>query len=201
MERENIKNMNKKLIIISGYPAAGKTTFSFELSKKLNIPFFNLDFIKSEIGKIIKIKSWEDSVRVGKSAFLVLMYILENLMKTNNPVIIENSFIKDHEEVLKYLLEKYEYKLLTYKFICNLKVLHKRFIEREYSSERDIGNKIFGFWDHYQKFECEIKAFIDFNVGDNIIEIDTSDFKKINFDNYIEIAKNFMINKNGPNVT
>jgi adenylate kinase family enzyme len=38
--------MCKKLIIIAGYVAGGKTTFSLKLSKELSIPCFNKDLIK-----------------------------------------------------------------------------------------------------------------------------------------------------------
>ncbi|MDR2836220.1 MAG: AAA family ATPase [Bacteroidales bacterium] len=106
--------MKNKLIIITGYPASGKSTFAMKLSENLDVPFFNLDSIKTAIGKEIEINNWENSICFGKISFFVLMYILENLMKVNKPLIIENSFIKDHETVIKYLLEKYEYEALTY---------------------------------------------------------------------------------------
>jgi predicted kinase len=198
MERRNEPNMKNKLIIIAGLPASGKTTFALTLSNILGIPFFNLDSIKNAVGKVIEINNWEDSVRLGKSSFFVLMYILENMMKVNKPLIIENSFIKDHEEVIKYLLEKFEYETLTFIFECNLKIIHKRFIEREYSSERDMGNKVFGLWDDFQIFEHDMRPFGNFNLGDKIINIVTNDFTNINFDKYIEIAKDFISsNPNG----
>jgi predicted kinase len=195
MERENETNMKNKLIIITGYPASGKTTFALKLSKILDIPFFNLDSIKTAIGKVIEINSWENSICLGKSSFFVLMYILENLMKVNKSLIIENSFIESHEIAIKCLLEKYEYETLTYFFKCDLKILHKRFIEREYSLERDNGNKVFGLWDDFQIFERDIKPIDGFNMGDKIEYIVTSNFSNINFDKYINIAKDFFSKK------
>ena len=199
MERKNKTTMKNKLIIISGYPASGKTTFAIRLSKILHLPFFNLDSIKNAIGKVIKANNWEDSKNLGNSSFFVLMYILENLMKFNKRLIIENSFIKEHEMPIKSLLEKYEYESLTYKFECNSKILHRRFIEREYSSERDISNKVYGVWDDFKIFERDIKLFNDFYTGGEVVNIVTSNFEKINFDKYINIAKIF-INKK-PNGT
>jgi predicted kinase len=194
MERRNKANMNNKIIIIAGYPASGKTTFALKLSEILCIPFFNLDSIKTAIGKAIDVDNWEDSKRLGKSSFFVLIYILENLMKVKEPLIIENSFIKDHEITIKNLLEKYKYESLTYIFKCNLEKLHKRFLEREYSMERDNGNKVFGLWDDFQIFEHDIKPFDDFIIGDKIENIVTSDFTNINFSKYINIAKDFIFN-------
>jgi predicted kinase len=185
--------MKNKLIIIAGYPASGKTTFAVELSKILTLPNFNLDSIKNAIGKIIEVNNWEDSKRLGNSSFFVLMHILENFMKVNKPLIIENSFIKEHEPIINNLLEKYKYETLTYIFKCNLNILHKRFIEREYSLERDKNNKVYGLWDDFKIFEHDMKPFDDFNIGDNVVNINTSDFKKLKFNELINIAKDFII--------
>jgi deoxyadenosine/deoxycytidine kinase len=123
------------------------------------------------------------------------MYILENLMKVNKLLIIESSFIKEQEAVIKYLLEKYNYEALTFILKCDLKVLHKRFIEREYSMERDKSNRVFGLWDDFKIFEREIKFFDNFNTGDKIINIVTSDFTNTDFEKYIIIAKDFICKK------
>ena len=184
--------MKNKLIVIAGYPAAGKTTFAMKLSTTLALPFFNLDSIKTAIGKEIEISNWENSVRFGKASFFVLMSVLESITKANKPLIIENSFIREHETAIKYLLEKYEYETLTYVFKCKLEVLHKRFLEREYSHERESGNKIFGLWNDFQVFERAMKPFDDFKLGGKTINIDTSDFTKIDFDEYVRTSKEFM---------
>ena len=42
--------MNKKIIIIGGYCASGKSVFSRKLSGLLNIPCFNKDIIKEVLG-------------------------------------------------------------------------------------------------------------------------------------------------------
>jgi len=184
--------MGNKLIIIAGHPASGKTGLALKLSNNLNIPFFNLDSIKSAIGKSIEVDSWETSKCIGHSSFFVLMYILENFMKVNKQLIIESSFIKDQEEVIKKLLEKYNYETLTFILKCDFKILHKRFTEREYSHERDKSNRVFGLWDDFKIFEREMGFFDGFNTGDKIINIVTSDFTNVNFDKYIIIAKDFI---------
>jgi len=184
--------MKNKLIIIAGHPASGKTGLALKLSNNLCIPYFNLDSIKSAIGKSIEVDSWEKSKCIGHSSFFVLMYILENLMKVNKPLIIENSFIKEQEAIIKNLLEKYNYETLTFILKCDLKILHKRFIEREYSVERDKSNRVFGLWDDFKIFEREITFFDNFNTGDEIINIVTSDFTNIDFNKYIIIAKDFI---------
>ena len=193
--------MERNLIIIAGYPVSGKTIFVLKLSENINLPYFNLDSIKTEIGKVIKANSWEDSVRLGNSSFFVLMYILENFMKYNKPLIIENSFIKDHEIVIENLIKKYEYKTLTYILKCDLKILHNRFIKREHSQERGSNNKVFGLWDNFQTFACDMIPFGDFTIGDNIVNINTNDFKNINYKEYVHLANDFILRSIKPNGT
>jgi tRNA A37 N6-isopentenylltransferase MiaA len=62
--------MKNKLIIIADHPASGKTELALKLSNNLHIPFFNLDSIKSAIGKSIEVDSWETSKCIGHSSFL-----------------------------------------------------------------------------------------------------------------------------------
>jgi hypothetical protein len=50
--------------------------------------------------------------------------------------------------------------------------------------------------DEYSVFEESIKPLGEFNIGEKIIKIDTTDFEKVNFANYIKVSHDF-IYKNG----
>jgi dephospho-CoA kinase len=186
--------MCKKLIIITGYVAGGKTTFSLKLSKELNIPCFNKDLIKIELGKKIDVNNREDSKLLSETSFNIMMYILENFMKVGQPLIIESNFGYTNGANIKELLGKYNYQSLTYLFTGDLKIIHKRFVERDKSPERDKVNRINGLLDEYSVFESSIKPLGEFNIGDKIIKIDTTDFSKINFDKYIKESYDFIYN-------
>jgi len=186
--------MCKKIIIVAGYLAGGKTIFSQKLSEKIKIPCFNKDLMKIELGKNIEVNNREDSKRLSIATYNIMMHIMENFMKAGKPLIIESNFDNYSSKIIKQYLEKYGYKPLTYLLLGDLKILHKRFIERENSSERDNVNKIFGLLNDFLVFEKSVEPLKDFNVGGEIIRIDTSYFNKVNFDKYIEDAYNF-INK------
>jgi dephospho-CoA kinase len=184
--------MCKKIIIITGYVAAGKTTFSQQLSVDLGIPCINKDYIAVELGKTIEKNNRDDGKRISATAINMLMFIIEILMKNNLPLIIEGNLKHPNEETLKALLKKYDYGSLTYVFTGDLKILHKRFIERDNSPERDRLNKINGLLDDFTVFEQTIKSLGDFSVGDQIIKIDTTDFSKIDFKYYAKIGYSFI---------
>jgi deoxyadenosine/deoxycytidine kinase len=184
--------MDNKLIIVAGILAGGKTTFSQTLSMKLRIPCFNKDLIKVELGKNIEINNRDDSKRLSVTTFNVMMHIVENFMKARRALIIEGNFGYTNGEHIKQLLEKYNYKSLTCLFYGDIKILHNRFMDRDNSPERDKANRINGLLDEYSEFELAIKPFVEFNIGGKIIKIDTSDFAKVNFNEYIKEGYEFI---------
>jgi adenylate kinase family enzyme len=187
--------MAGKIIILTGYCATGKTTFSQKLSKQFNILCFNKDFIKAVLGKNLDIDTLEEKSRLSVSTFNILAHIMEIFMEQNKPIIIESNFKLSEGEIIRKLLEKYKYQSLTFLLVGDIKILHKRFLERDNSPERDKENRSEGTLDDYDKFKNAIKPLGEFNTGDKIIKIDTSDFSKVNYDKYIEEVKIFLDKK------
>jgi len=85
--------MNKKIIIIAGYLASGKSTFAVRLSKVINVPYLVKDTFKIALCKSIKINGREESSRFSVVTFNAMMYVTERLIETGFPVIIEGNFV------------------------------------------------------------------------------------------------------------
>jgi predicted kinase len=184
--------MDNKLIIVTGILAGGKTTFSIELSRQINIPCFNKDLIKIELNRNIEINNRDDSKILSTATINILLHIIEIFMKVGKSLIIEGNFNKTNGEQIKHLLEKYNYKSLTYLFTGDLNILHKRFLKRDNSPERDKANRINGLLDEFPIFETTIKPFIEFDIGNEIVKIDTTDFENVNFSHYIKLGNDFL---------
>ena len=189
--------MTGKIIIISGYVATGKTTFSGQLSEKLNILCFNKDIIKAVLGKNIDINSRETSSQLSVTTFNLLMHITEIFMRQGKPLIVESNFKVSEGKVIRDLLKLYKYRSLTFLMTGDLRIIHKRFVERDNKPERDKANRSNGLFDEYEFFEKAVKPLGDFNVGDKIVRIDASDFAQVNFQQYIEKAEMFMNQSRG----
>ena len=187
--------MNNKIIIVAGILAGGKTAFSQRLSKELGIPCFNKDLIKIELNKNIEISNREDSVKLSITTANIMWFISEAFMKVGKPLIIEANFNNVSELRIKELLEKYNYKSLTYLFIGDLRILHKRFIERDNSNERDKANRINGLLNDFSIWESSVKPFIEFSIGGKMIKVDTTDFLKVNFEKHIKQGLKFINEK------
>ena len=189
--------MNKKIIIVEGYLASGKSTFALHLSETIGVPYLIKDTFKSALCKHIEIDDRSESSKFSVVTFDAMMYVVERLMETGCSIIIEGNFAPsgmkkvDEAGEIKRLIEKYEYSSLTYKFKGDTKVLHKRFVEREDTAERGQANKL-GFEVKHEDFDRWCHKLDPFDVGGRVIEVDTTDFSKVDFVGYVNIAKGFI---------
>lgn len=189
--------MDKKIIIIEGYLASGKSTFALRLSEAIGVPYLIKDTFKSALCKNIEIANRSESSKFSVVTFDAMMYVVERLMEMGYPVIIEGNFAPsgmkkvDEAGEIKRLIETYEYQSLTYKFKGNTKILHKRFVDREATVERSQANKL-GFEVQYEDFDRWCHKLDPFDVGGDVVEIDTTDFSKVDFVEYIDMAKRFI---------
>lgn len=189
--------MNRKIIIVEGYLASGKSTFALRLSKTINVPYLIKDTFKDALCASLSLNNREESSRFSAVTFDAMMYAAERLIETSCPVIIEGNFAPcgvkkvDEAGVIKELINKYDCQSLTYKFTGDTKILHKRFIEREKSPERGQANKM--FYDiPYNEFDRFCRNLDEFNVGGEMVKVDTTNFDNVDFDSLIETARLFM---------
>ena len=75
-------------ILVSGIPAAGKSTIARLLSHKLGIPVISKDDIKEILFDHIGFTSREEKVRLGTASMDVMYYAASQMLKTNTPCII-----------------------------------------------------------------------------------------------------------------
>ena len=189
--------MNKKIIVIEGYLASGKSTFAVQLSKTLTIPYLIKDTFKIALCSSQSIADRYESSRFSAVTFDAMMYVTERLMETGYPFIIEGNFapagIKktDESSVIKTLIHKYDYTPLTFQFMGDTQVLHQRFIERENTLERGQVNKM-GFIPSYSEFDKWCHNLDMFHIGGKIIKVDTTNFSTVDFTGYFNTASLFI---------
>lgn len=189
--------MNKKVIVIEGYLAAGKSTFALRLSKSLNIPYLIKDTFKIALCKNIPVTNRTESSVFSTVTFDGMMYVVERMLETSAPIIIEGNFVPagvkkvDEASVIKRLINKYKYTPLDFKFVGDTHVLHQRFLKREKTAERGEVNK-FGIDVPYDTFNQWCHNLDSFDIGGETVRIDTTNFSSVNFMTYIKLAKGFM---------
>ncbi len=115
----------KKIIVVSGTPAAGKTRLSKKLSKIL-------DFRYTDVNNLIKKEKLYDSYDKSKRCYVVNTKKLNNFLK---------SLIKDSEKDL--IIDSHLSHFLPKKYVdlciittCDIKILNKRLEKRKYSKNK-----------------------------------------------------------------
>lgn len=189
--------MNRKIIIITGYLAAGKSTFARRLSTALSIPYLIKDTFKSALCESLDITVRGESSRFSAVTFDAIMYVAERLIETDYPIIIEGNFVPygikktDEAGEIKALVDKYGCHSLTYKFIGDTRTLHERFTKRDVLPERGQANMMFSE-PSYDEFDLWCHNLDGFNVGDEIVTVDTTDFNAVDFEQHIQKAQRFL---------
>ncbi len=189
--------MNKKIIIIQGYLASGKSAFARRAAKELGLPCFVKDTFKSALCAGVPIDSQAISSQFSSVTFDAIMYAAERLMEVGFPLMIEGNFLPagikktDEAGTIRALIEKYGYRALTFRFVGEIGVLYQRFLTREGTEERGKANTRFTP-PTVEEFEQWCRNMDGFNVGGAVEKIDATDFTKVNFTRYIRIAREFL---------
>lgn len=181
----------KKLIVVAGYPAAGKSTFARALSEALAIPFFDKDTINETIGEHLPISGIEARRKLSETAVHLLLHAADRVLKTSFAVIIESNFKPQEAALVQALIEKRGCESLMYLFTGDAQVLYARYLEREQSGARHWIHK----WkklDTLDAFARAIKPLGDFRVGARHVFVDTTRPGAVSVADSLEIARQFV---------
>ncbi len=184
-------------ILVTGIPAAGKSTMAEVLSERLKLPVISKDTVKELLFDNVGFQSRAEKVKLGITGMEIMYYVAGQLMKAGQPFILENNFEYSSEQGMKSLLEKYQYSALTITLTGDYKVIYQRFLKRENSPDRHRGHVVNDCYPEkkennlktikaktisYENFVCGIekRGFDAFCVDGRQIKVDTTDFSKIN---------------------
>jgi predicted kinase len=180
-----------KAIIVGGYCASGKSVFSRKLSALLNIPCFNKDVIKEVLGDGFGPEHNMVFLKGSSATFLLMLYIAEQYLQVENPFIIESNFKAKEIEQIKTLLNKYNCDCLTYIFKGDFDVLFDRYMKRDIAEKRHWVHNTLD--ENNDTFRDE---HLEYGIGNTgigqIINVDTTSFASVNYDDLFSAAKNFM---------
>ncbi|MEY8412544.1 AAA family ATPase [Lachnospiraceae bacterium 62-26] len=191
--------MKMYCILVTGIPAAGKSTMAEVMSERLKLPVISKDTIKERLFDNVGFQSRAEKVKLGIASMEIMYYAAGQLMKAGQPFILENNFEYSSEQGIKSLLEKYQYSALTVTLTGDYKVIYQRFLKRENSPDRHRGHVVNDCYPEkkknnlktlkaetisYENFVCGIekRGFDAFCVDGRQIKVDTTDFLEINME-------------------
>ena len=138
--------MKSTLILISGLPATGKTTFAEWLSSEMCVPLITRDRLLDKYVEIAKLHNEYEEQRgniadnipavfIGHSIpALLFWFFCEEIMKSSSPLIIETVFDNKMKEIINELIEKYKYQTVNVHLGASIEVQHRRINERRYNN-------------------------------------------------------------------
>ena len=130
-----------QLIIINGNSCTGKSFLLQKLTQKLALPHVSRDEFKEMLFDQIGIGDAEWSKKLGGMSYSLFFLTIEKLLKTKKSFIIENNFNpKIHSQIIKSLIEKYEYESIEIFLEAEPVVILKRHKKRWESGERHRGH-------------------------------------------------------------
>ena len=173
---------HSKLILITGRPATGKTYLAQKVAESTHFPVISKDAIKEIMFDTLGIGDREWSIKLGRSTFALLDYIIETQLKAGNNVILESPLNPAFEN------EKFQKWQKTYNFdavqiICNTDsdVLFKRFEKRAQSGERHEGHKDSESLDEFRATLAKEAGEQRIDIQSTVIEVDTTDLGAVDY--------------------
>ena len=80
------------LVVVTGPPAAGKTTIARAVADRLGLPLLAKDPIKETLGETLGVRGRAASQTLGGATFDVVFRVLEELLRAGVSVVVEGNF-------------------------------------------------------------------------------------------------------------
>lgn len=120
----------KKLLLITGDIAAGKSTFSKILSERYCTAVFQKDTIKEILGDHIGFHNREENKILSNATIEIMCHLFSQIAVTGNDIILEANFHEDELKKLHSIAHDNQYDVLTLVLRGNADVLYNRYIHR-----------------------------------------------------------------------
>ena len=120
----------KKLILILGDLASGKSTTADILSKKHSIPSLKKDTVKEILGDTVGFNNREENLKLSRATFELLLHTFDRVSLTDGDLILESNFREAELDRLTALAEERGYEILSLLLTADTKILYKRYLER-----------------------------------------------------------------------
>lgn len=120
----------RKLLLITGDIAAGKSTFSKILSARYCAVVFQKDTVKEILGDRIGFHNREENKLLSNAAMEIMYHIFSQTAITGGNVILEANFHESELDKLHCIANAKQYDVLTLVLRGNPDVLYERYIHR-----------------------------------------------------------------------
>ena len=165
----------KKLILITGDLAAGKSTYSKILSERYNMNVINKDPLKEILCDTIGFDGREQNLKLSVAATSVMCYLFSEFAKFGRDIILEANFHAQELVRLNETAKENGYSVLTLVFRGDIAVLHERYMNRIRCEHRHPGHLSIAL-DELEDFRQYIEIARLDEIPGETIEVNADDF-------------------------
>jgi predicted kinase len=181
--------MPPTIIIVTGRPAAGKSTLAQWLSQELKLPLVSKDAIREELFNRLGWKDRKWAQELGKASVDLMFYFARAELAVGHSTIMDNSFYPPVSNP-RFQALKEQYRAESIQIVCDSdrETLFQRFKSRADSGKRHPGH---GDQDVLEELYANLadtsSSILD--IGGVVIEVDTTDFVEIDFQKILREVK------------
>ncbi|MBQ3010958.1 MAG: AAA family ATPase [Oscillospiraceae bacterium] len=183
----------KKLLLMTGDLACGKTTFGKILAKRYDTNLFYKDNIKEVLGDTIGYSNREENLKLSKAAVEVMTLIFSEFTVLGKNLILEANFRTHELEKLHKIASENGYEVLTLVFRADTRLLHQRYLNRIANENRHPVHVIAVLDDYIDFAEYIGKARSEFVPGETMT-VYADDFAYQTDTKLLEKLDAFMLN-------
>jgi predicted kinase len=173
--------MGTCLIIVTGAPAAGKTTVGRRIAEDFGLPFIHKDGIKETLFDTLGWGDREWSKKLGAASMALLYDFAEVHLMVGRPLVVESNFYPEFA-TSRFLRLKAKYVFKAVQIVCkaNAVVLEQRWRERVRSSERHPGHvdQVLADELSFSELDDRFRALV---LGGRVIHVDTTDLDTVDY--------------------
>ena len=169
------------IVIVTGRPAAGKSTLAKWLSQELKFPLVSKDSIREELFDRLGWRDRKWAQLLGKASIDMMFYFAQAELEVGHSIIMDNSFYPPVSNPRFQGLKK-EFNAESIQVICdaNRETLFQRFKARSESGNRHPGHGDKEVLDELYLNLADNSSQI-LEIGGSVIEVDTTDFAQVNY--------------------
>ena len=184
--------MYPTIIIVTGKPAAGKSTLAKWLSQELKFPLVSKDRIREELFDRLGWKDRNWAQELGKASVDMMFYFAQAELEVGHSIIMDNAFYPPISN-LRFQDLKEQYKAESIQIVCDSdrETLFQRFRLRADSGNRHPGH---GDYDVLEELYVNLAdtASPILEIGGPVIKVDTTDFAKVDYQEILKQIESFM---------
>src|SRR5688572_4744081 len=184
--------MPPTIIIVTGRPAAGKSTLAKWLSQELKLPLVSKDAIREELFDRLGWKDRKWAQELGKASVDMMFYFAKAELAVGHSIIMDNSFYPPISNP-RFQALKEQYNVESIQIVCDSdqETLFQRFKTRADSGNRHPGHVDHDVLEELYVYLSDTSSQI-LDISGSVIEVDTTDFGNVDYQEILEQVKELL---------